>query len=73
MVASAMAGQLLLDLNIGYEDIDTYGLDEQISAGAPAEPEQYRVERMLWGGPSLNPDRSRIIHNDWITLASTPN
>ncbi len=47
----AEAGQRLLDLHIGYEDVEKYPLDEQLLEGAPPEPERYRVEKMRWGGP----------------------
>ena len=69
----AEAGQRLLDLHIGYEDVEPYALDEQVAIGAPEEPEaRSRVKKMRWGGPARNPDRSRIVYNDWITLAGIP-
>lgn len=69
----ADAGQRLLDLHIGYEDAETYPLDEQVALGAPDKPaERYRVEKMRWAGKSRDPDRSRIVFNDWITLAGIP-
>ncbi len=70
--AFAEAGQRLLDLHIGYEHVQPYGVDEQVIAGAPPEPERYRVEKMRWAGPARDPDRSRIVYNDWITLAGIP-
>ena len=70
--AFALAGQRLLDLHIRYEDVEPYALDEQVAIGAPPEPERYRVEKMRWGGQARNPDRSRIVYNDWITLAGIP-
>ena len=70
--AFAEAGQQLLDLHIGYEDIEPYPLDEQVADGAPPVPERYRVEKMRWGGQARNPDLSRIVYNDWITLAGIP-
>ena len=66
------AGQRLLELHIGYEDAELYPLDERIAPGAPPEPERYRVEKMRWAGPARDPDRSRIVYNDWITLAGIP-
>ena len=27
---------------------------------------------MRWGGPAKTPDRSKIVYNDWITLADIP-
>ena len=71
--AFSQAGQRLLDLHIGYEHTAPYPLAEQIAPGAPPEPERYHVEKMRWAGPARDPDRSRIVYNDWITLADIPN
>ena len=70
--AFAAAGQQLLDIHIGYDDIEPYPLDEQVAMDAPPEPKLYRVERMRWGGETRNADRSRIAYNAWITLAGIP-
>ena len=70
--AFSEAGQQLLDLHIDYEEANPYPLEERLSADAPGEPERYRVKKMRWGGTSKAPDRSMIIYNDWITLASIP-
>ncbi len=70
--AFTAAGQRLLDLHIGYEDVEPYPLDELVARGAPPEPERYRVEKMRWGGSGRDPDRSRIVYNDWITLTGIP-
>lgn len=70
--AFSAVGQLLLDLHIGYQDVEPYPLDERVAGGAPPEPERYRVEKMRWAGPARNPDRSRIVYNDWLTLAGIP-
>ncbi len=75
--AFAEAGQQLLDLHIGYEDVEPYPLDEYSGGGGggggvPSGPERYRVEKMRWGGKTREPDRSRIVYNDWITLAGIP-
>ena len=68
----AEAGQRLVDLHIGYEDADPYALDEHVALGAPPAPEHYRVEKLRWGGRPRDPDRSRIVFNDWITLDGIP-
>ena len=68
----AEAGQQLLDLHIGYEEAVPYPLKERIAPGAPGEPDRYRVLKMRWGGPAKTPDRSKIVYNDWITLADIP-
>ena len=70
--AFSEAGQDLLDLHIGYEEVEPYPLDEQIALGAPDAPERYRVEKMKWAGNRKQPDRSRIVYNDWLTLAGIP-
>ena len=72
--AFASAGQRLLDLHIGYEGAAPYPLDEQVLPDAPDGPERYRVTEkgMRWGDPKRDPDRSRIVVNDWITLAGIP-
>ena len=70
--AFAEVGQQLLDLHIGYEEAKPYLLDEQVSPAAPPEPERYRVEKMRWGGHARKPDLSRLVYNDWITLAGIP-
>ena len=72
-LAFSRAGQRLLDLHIGYEEVQTYPLEEQVAAGAPTAPKRYRVEKMRWSGSARQPDRSRIVFNDWITLAGIPN
>ncbi len=72
-LAYAEAGQRLLDLHIGYEEVEPYQLEEQVKGLAPEEPvARYRVEKMRWGGSRKEPDRSQIVYNDWITLAGIP-
>ena len=70
--AFSEAGQDLLDLHIGYEDIEPYPLDELLALGAPDAPERYRVKKMKWAGKARQPDRSRIIYNEWLTLSAIP-
>ena len=70
--AFADAGQSLLDLHIGYEQVEPYPLDELVASDAPAAPRRYRVTKMRWGGSAREPDYSRIVFNDWITLGSIP-
>ena len=71
-LAFAEAGQRLLDLHIGYEDVAPYPLEERVALGAPDGPERYRVQKMRWGGAHRDPDRSVLVYNDWITLAGIP-
>ena len=70
--AFAEAGQLLLDLHIGYEEAAQYPLEERLAAGAPNGPERYRVTKMRWGTSAKDTDRTMIVYNDWITLAGIP-
>ena len=71
--AIASAGQNLLDLHIGYEDAEPYPLEELWGPLAPAdEAERYRVEKMRWGGKRGAEDRTRIVYNEWLTLAGIP-
>ena len=70
--AFSEAGQQLLDMHIGYEEVEPYPLEESVSPSAPDGPERYRVQKMRWGGTSRAPDKSTIVCNDWITLAGIP-
>ena len=70
--AFAEAGQALLDLHIGYEEVEPYGLREQWALGAPEGDERWRVEKMRWAGSRKEPDRSAIVVNDWLTLGGIP-
>ena len=70
--AFSEAGQQLLDLHIGYEDVQPYPLEERLVSGSPEAPERYRVQKMRWAGTSKSPDRSAIVYNDWVTLAGIP-
>ena len=68
----AEAGQLLLDLHLGYEEAAQYPLEERLTPGAPDGPERYRVVKMRWGTSAKDTDHSMIVYNDWITLAGIP-
>ena len=70
--AFASAGQRLLELHIGYEDAASYPLEEQVRPAAPDTPERYRVTKMRWEKRGAEKDHSRIVVNDWITLAGIP-
>ena len=71
-LAFAEAGQRLLDLHIGYEEVAPYPLEERVALGAPDGPERYRVEKIRWAGRARDPDRSTLVYNDWITLEGIP-
>ena len=71
--AFADAGQRLLDLHIGYEDAEPYPLEELWGPLAPGDAvERHRVEKMRWGGKRGDEDRTRIVYNEWLTLAGIP-
>ena len=71
--AFADAGQRLLDLHIGYEDAEPYPLEELWGPLAPEDAvERHRVEKMRWGGKRGAEDRTRIVYNEWLTLAGIP-
>ena len=71
--AFADAGQRLLDLHIGYEDAEPYPLEELWGPLAPGDAvERHRVEKMRWGGKRGAEDRTRIVYNEWLTLAGIP-
>ena len=66
------AGQMLVDLHIGYEKAVPYPLKEHIAPGAPEGSGRYRVQKMRWGKSQRSTDRSMIVYNDWITLTGIP-
>ena len=70
--AFAEAGQALLDLHIGYEEVEPYSLREEWALGAPEGDERWRVEKMRWAGSRKEPDRSAIVVNEWLTLGGIP-
>ena len=71
-LAFAEAGQALLDLHIGYEEVEPYSLREEWALGAPEGDERWRVEKMRWAGSRKEPDRSAIVVNEWLTLGGIP-
>lgn len=83
--AIADAGQRLLDLHIGYEDVDPYSLtvasagsSTEISAYTPSGPGSadlyawFRVEKLKWAGKARNVDKSSIVYNPHITITGIP-
>lgn len=66
------AGQGLLELHIGYEDLDPYPLT--VVGGEPVgDPyDWFRVEKLRWGTTSKARDRSTIVYNTRITVAGIP-
>ena len=71
--AFAEAGQALLDLHIGYEQVEPYALEEVWSEGAPELGDaRWRVRKMKWAGTPKDKDRSAIVVNEWLTLRGIP-
>jgi predicted helicase len=66
----AEAGRKLAELHIGYEVVEPFGLEENISGSASIPPsELYRVQKMRFG---VKGDRSIIVYNNRITLSGIP-
>ena len=71
--AFAAAGRDLADLHVNYETVEPYPLLESYGKGRnPDAPNAYRVEKMAYGGPTRNPDRTAIVCNAHITLSGIP-
>lgn len=68
------AGRALVDLHIGYEDVDSYPLTEQATgfSGEVDEYDKYRVSKMRYGGKSGAWDKTVIKYNGNITLEGIP-
>ncbi|HOT57170.1 MAG TPA: DEAD/DEAH box helicase family protein [Ornithinibacter sp.] len=72
--AFAEAGQRLLDLHIGYEDVQPWPLTVT-GDHLPADADPYawfRVEKLKWGGGARDKDRSRIVYNPRVTITGIP-
>ena len=75
----AMAGERLLELHVGYEDVTPCPLKIQVSSKAdPADRETWRVVKMKWGkkkdpetGKSVN-DVTTLIYNSLVTIKDIP-
>ena len=68
----SQAGRALADLHIGYETVEPYPLEEQITGTGP-EQDLYRVQKMAFcKGLDKEKDKSRIVYNSRITLAGIP-
>ena len=71
--AFAEAGQDLLDLHIGYEEVEPYPLEERWGSDAPADDKRWYVrKKMDWAGTSKEKDYSAIVVNEWLTLGGIP-
>ena len=72
--AFVSAGQQLMALHIGYEDVELYPLEEQVTAPFDLdEAELYRVEtKMKFAKSRGQTDRSSLIYNRHVTLRGIP-
>lgn len=70
--AFASAGKRLMDLHIGYEEVEPWPLVEHWSPAAPSGIERWRVEKMRWAGKRRQPYKGGIVVNEWLTLRGIP-
>ncbi|AZA14354.1 DEAD/DEAH box helicase [Corynebacterium choanae] len=72
-------GRELMDLHIGYEDVEPYPLNIELKRGASEDDrETWRVAKMKWAkvkdpetGKNVN-DVTRIIYNNKVTISGIP-
>ncbi|MGA4506667.1 DEAD/DEAH box helicase [Propionibacteriaceae bacterium G1746] len=68
--AFADAGRELMDLHIGYEDVDPYPLEEGVATRNGIDDyELYRLEKLKFVSKT---DKSTLIYNRYITLTGIP-
>lgn len=75
----AAAGRELMDLHIGYEDVEPYPLDVQVKEGfSEDDRETWRVTKMKWAkrkdpetAKTAN-DTTKIIYNTKVTISGIP-
>ena len=73
----ACAGKELMDLHVGYEEVEPYPLDIAVK-GDESDPETWRVLKMKWGrkkdpetGKNVN-DVTKLIYNKRVTITGIP-
>lgn len=73
----ARAGKELMDLHVGYEDVEPYPLDIAVK-GDESDPETWRVLKMKWArkkdpetGKNVN-DVTKLIYNKRVTITGIP-
>lgn len=73
----ALAGKELMDLHVGYEDVEPYPLDIAFK-GDESDPDTWRVLKMKWArkkdpetGKNVN-DVTKLIYNKRVTIAGIP-
>ena len=73
----ARAGKELMDLHVGYEDVEPYPLDITVK-GDETDPETWHVLKMKWArkkdpetGKNVN-DVTKLIYNKHVTITGIP-
>ena len=73
----ALAGKALMELHVGYEDVEPYPLDIAVK-GDESDPETWRVVKMKWArkkdpetGKNVS-DVTKLIYNKHVTIAGIP-
>lgn len=73
------AGRKLMDLHIGYEDVEPWPLDIQLKpSAAPEDRETWRVTKLKWKktrDPETNKsvnDKTTLVYNSKVTIAGIP-
>ena len=67
------AGKELMELHIGYEDVEPYALTEHVARSAPEDPyERFAVQKMKYDGRAGAWDKTRISYNAWIDIEGIP-
>ena len=73
----ARAGKELMDLHVGYEDVEPYPLDITVK-GDESDPETWRVLKMKWArkkdldtGKNVT-DVTKLIYNQRVTISGIP-
>src|SRR5699024_7158033 len=75
----ASVGKKLMDLHVGYEDVDPYPLKVELKETAdPEDRETWRVQKMKWGKvrnldtKKLVDDQTTILYNSKVTITGIP-
>lgn len=68
------AGRDLAELHVNYENVEPYGVTykEGSMFMDDLQPEDYRVEKMKFGGKGKNKDKTTVVYNSKITMQDIP-
>ncbi len=68
------AGRDLAELHVNYESVEPYGVTykEGSMFMDDLQPEDYRVEKMKFGGKGKNKDKTTVVYNSKITMQDIP-